>query len=207
MPATPFLTRFLLCAVLCAGPAHALTVEVVAPEEIKALMMQHLETARSARLGERMDAEEMARLQRQSELTARDLLATEGYFSPQVESAVEWLGDDWRVDYLIVPGVRTRVRSVKLEFDGGLKTAEDKAGLRARIERNFLLKQGMPFRQADWDAAKLLVLQPLLLESYPTAQIAASEARIDPAAHAADLTLTIDSGPVFVYGALVIKGI
>ncbi|NDP48220.1 MAG: outer membrane protein assembly factor [Sulfuriferula multivorans] len=194
-------------AALCAGPAHALTVEVVAPEEIKALLMQHLETARAARLGERMDAEEMARLQRQSELTARDLLATEGYFSPQVESAVEWLGDDWRVDYLIVPGVRTHVRSVKLGFDGGLKTDENKARLRARIERSFPLKQGMPFRQADWDTAKLVVLRPLLVDTYPTAQIAASEARIDPAAHAADLTLTVDSGPAFVYGAPVITGV
>ncbi len=207
MPDTPFLTRLLLCAVLCAGPAHALTVEVVAPEEIKTLMMQHLETARSARLGERMDAEEMARLQRQSELTARDLLATEGYFSPQVESAVEWVGDDWRVDYSIVPGVRTQVRSVKLDFDGGLKMGEDNAGLRARIERSFLLKQGMPFRQADWDKAKLMVLRSLLGDVYPTARIAASEARIDPAAHAADLTLTVDSGPAFVYGAPVIKGV
>jgi len=204
---TPSFKALVFLAALCAGSAHALTVEVVAPEEIKTLMMQHLETARAARLGERMDAEEMARLQRQSELTARDLLATEGYFSPQVESAVEWLGDDWRVDYLIVPGVRTLVRSVKLGFDGGLKTGEDKAKLRARIERSFSLKPGMPFRQADWDTAKLVVLRPLLVDTYPTARIAASEARIDPAAHAADLTLTVDSGPAFVYGVPVIKGV
>ena len=206
LPASIFKTLLFLAA-LCAGQAHALTVEVAAPDEIKALLMQHLETARAARLGERLDAEEMARLQRQSEQTARDLLATEGYFSPQVESAVEWLGDDWRVDYRIVPGVRTQVRSVKLGFDGGLKTGEDKARLRARIERSFSLKPGMPFRQADWDTAKLVVLRPLLVDTYPTARIAASEARIDPAAHAADLTLTVDSGPAFVYGAPVITGV
>ena len=41
---------------------------------------------------------------------------------------------------------------------------------------------------------------------YPTAQLAASEARIDPAAHAADLTLTVDSGPAFFYGEPVISG-
>ncbi|MHB1053104.1 MAG: autotransporter assembly complex protein TamA [Thiobacillus sp.] len=206
MPASIF-KNLLFLAALCAGSAHALTVEVVAPEEIRRLLMQHLETARAARLGERMDAEEMARLQRQSELTARDLLATEGYFSPQVESAVEWLGDDWRVDYRIVPGVRTLVRSVKLGFDGAWKTGEEQATLRARIERSFPLKPGMPFRQADWDTAKLVVLRPLLVDTYPTARIAASEARIDPAAHAADLTLTLDSGPAFVYGALVITGV
>jgi translocation and assembly module TamA len=202
----PFLKALLVLAALCAGTAHALTVEVVAPDELKPLLMQHLDTARAARLGERMDAEEIARLQRQSEQTARELLATEGYFSPQVESAVEWLGDDWRVDYRIDPGVRTQVRSVKLDFDGDLKTSTDKDKLREQITRSFSLKQGMPFRQADWETAKQVVLRPLLAGAFQTARIAASEARVDPAAHAADLTLTVDSGPAFFYGEPAISG-
>lgn len=176
------------------------------PDTLKPMLMQHLETARAARLGERMDAEEIARLQRQSEQTARELLATEGYFSPQVESAVEWLGDDWRVDYRIDPGVRTQVRSVKLDFDGDLKTGTDKDKLRERVTRSFSLKQGMPFRQADWETAKQVVLRPLLAGAYQTARIAASEARVDPASHAADLTLTVDSGPAFFYGEPVVSG-
>ena len=205
MPAR-LLKALLLLAALCATPAHALTVEVDAPDALKALLMQHLETARAARSGEKLDADEIARLQRQSDLTARDLLATEGYFSPRVESVVERVGDDWRVDYRIEPGTRTTIRNVTLVFDGALKTRADAAGLRGRIERSFSLKQGMPFRQADWDAAKLAVLRPLLASRYPAAQLAASEARIDPAAQAADLTLTIDSGPVFFYGEPVISG-
>jgi translocation and assembly module TamA len=205
LPAHLFKTLLLLAA-LCATPAHALTVEVEAPDELRTLLMQYLETARAARLDEKLDAEEMARLQRQSELTARDLLATEGYFSPQVESAVKRQGDDWRVDYRIDPGPRTTVRKVTLVFDGALKTRADAAGLRGRIEHTFSLKQGMPFRQADWDAAKLAVLRPLLAGRYPAAQLAASEARIDPDKQAADLTLTIDSGPAFFYGEPVISG-
>ena len=62
-------------------------MEVEAPDELKPLLMQYLETARAARLGETLDEEEMARLRGVSELTARELLATEGYFSPQVDSA------------------------------------------------------------------------------------------------------------------------
>lgn len=196
----------MLLAVLCAMPVHALTVEVEAPDELKALLMQYLETARAARLGETLDAEEMARLQRQSELTAADLLATEGYFSPQVDSAVERVGDDWRVSYQVNPGTRTTVRSVKLDFQGALKTRPGAARLRARIESNFSLKPGMPYRQADWVAAKNSMLGPLLTGRYPVAQITASEARIDPAAHAADLTVTVDSGPAFFYGDPVISG-
>lgn len=196
----------LLLAALCAGQAHALTVEVVAPDDLKILLMKYLETARAARLDEKLDAEEMARLQRQSDLTARDLLATEGYFSPQVDSAVEWLAGDWRVDYRIVPGARTQVRSVQVTVDGDLKTRDDAARLQARIENGFSLKQDMPFRQADWEIAKLALLRPLLADTYPMARITASEARIDPAVRAADLTLTVDSGPAFFYGEPVISG-
>src|SRR5512135_3103530 len=132
------LFKFLIVlAMLYATPAHALTEEVNAPDEIKALLTQHLETARAARQGEKLDAEEIARLQQQSEQTARDLLATEGYFSPQVESAVVRVGDDWRVVYRVDPGVRTTVRSVKLIFEGSLKTRADAAALRDRIARSF----------------------------------------------------------------------
>ncbi len=196
----------LLFAALCASPAHALTVEVTAPDALKPLLMQYLDVARAARQDEKPDAEEIVRLQRQSDLTARDLLATEGYFSPQVTSTVERIDDDWRVDYRIDPGPRTTVRSVALTFDGALKTRADAAGLRGRIERSFSLKPGMPFRQADWNTAKVGVLRPLLARTYPTAKLAASEARIDPAERAADLTLTIDSGPAFFYGEPVISG-
>ncbi|MBZ0069562.1 MAG: autotransporter assembly complex protein TamA [Thiobacillus sp.] len=203
---TPFFKALVLLAALCAGTAHALTVEVVAPDELKPLLMQHLETARAARLGEKLDAEEIARLQRQSELTARELLATEGYFSPLVESAVEWLDGDWRVDYRVDPGVRTLVRSVKLDFEGALKVGADRDRLRERITRSFSLKPGMPFRQADWESAKQVVLRPLLSGAFQTARIAASEARVDPASHAADLMLTVDSGPAFFYGEPAISG-
>lgn len=195
-----------LLAALCATSAHALTVEVDAPVAIKRLLTQHLETARAARLGEKPDAEEVARLQRQSELTARDLLATEGYFSPQVESTAKQSGDDWQMIYRIVPGPRTVVRSVKLVFDGAVNARADAANPRARIERAFSLKTKMPFRQADWEAAKLAALRPLLSSMYPAARIAASEARVDPTAQSADLTLTVDSGPAFFYGAPVIGG-
>lgn len=196
----------LFFAVFAASPACALTVAIDAPGEIEALLTQHLETARAARLGETPGVEEMARLQRQSEQTARDLLATEGYFSPQIDSAVERVGDGWRVEYRVVPGPRTKVRDVALIFDGALKTGDDGTPLRRRIERSFPLKSGMPFRQADWDAAKLAVLQPLLGGAYPAAGLAASEARIDPAARTADLTLTIDSGPTFFYGEAIVSG-
>ncbi len=205
MPAPIFRTLLFLAA-LSPAPVYALTVSVDAPEPIKALLTQHLETARAARLGEQPDAEELARLRRQSEDTARELLATEGYFSPQITSTLMG-GDAAQLDYRIEPGPRTTVRSVELSFAGAVQAGAGSSGLRGRIERNFALQPGMPFRQADWDAAKVNVLRALLAGAYPAARVATSQARIDPAAQAADLTLTIDSGPAFHYGAVQIQGI
>ena len=190
---------------LCATHAHALTVEVDAPNELKALLTQHLETARAARLGETLDEAELARLRSLSADTARELLATEGYFSPQVDSTLTRVEDDWVLRYAVTPGPRTRVRSVKIDFTGALAGA-DEARLRGRTERGFALQAGMPFRQVDWNAAKAALLGPLLTTRYPAARLAASEARIDPATQTADLMLTVDSGPAFFYGAPVISG-
>jgi translocation and assembly module TamA len=191
-----------LTTALVALPAHALTVTIDAPDALKPLLEQHLEASRAARQGESPDAEEVLRLQRQSDETARMLLATEGYFSPVVSSELRL--DTLR--YAVTPGPRTEVRTVTVRFEGALKSDADSSRLRTRIERGFALKRGMPFRQADWDTAKAGVLAPLVSGRFLAARITASEARIDPAARAADLTVTLDSGPEFFYGEPVISG-
>jgi translocation and assembly module TamA len=193
------------CFALCAPPAHALTVDVAAPDALKALLMQHLDAARAARLGEALDEEELTRLRAVSEDTARELLATEGYFSPQIESTLTRQGDDFVLRYAVTPGPRTHVRSVKIDFIGALAETEHERR-RQRVEARFTLKPGMPFRQADWTAAKAALLSRLLAGRYPAAQLASGEARIDPATHSADLVLVVDSGPAFYYGEPVISG-
>lgn len=196
MPIRAVLNFLLLALALSAAPAHALRVAIDAPDELKPLFEAHLEAARAAKLGDTPDAEELARLQRQSDETARELLATEGYFSPTI--TISLTGEVLRV--AVTPGPRTRIQTVRVRFEGALKNRGADARLRTRIEQGFALKVGMPFRQADWTQAKTGALAPLLAGHYLAAQIAASEARIDPVAQAADLSVTVDSGPAFFYG-------
>jgi translocation and assembly module TamA len=196
----------LLLSALCAVPVHALEVEVDAPDELEALLLQHLETSRAARSGETLDEAELARLRDVSEASARELLATEGYFTPQIRSTLTRTGDDWLIRYVVIPGPRTRVRDVDIRFEGALADNPEETRLRGRTERAFELEPPMPFRQADWAKAKLTLLRPLLSNRYPAARLAASEARIDPATQSADLSVTVDSGPAFYYGPLAITG-
>lgn len=178
------------------------------------MLEQYLETARAARLGEALTEDELLRLQQTSLQTARELLATEGYFSPQITSSIEGAGAERVVRYDVVPGPRTLIGAVNIRFEGALtadrqtqdKTSQRTTRLRERIERDFALKPGMPFRQADWNVAKVSALRPLLRVSYPAARLASSEAQVDPATQRATLSLVIDSGPAFFYGPVQISG-
>src|SRR5574340_1730677 len=114
------LNALLLLVMLFAMPAHALTVTVDAPEELEALLTQHLEAARAARRGETLDEVELLRLRELGVETARELLATEGYFSPQIESSLVQTEGDWVMHYAVTPGPLTRVRMLKIGFEGGL---------------------------------------------------------------------------------------
>ncbi|MDP1929347.1 MAG: autotransporter assembly complex family protein [Thiobacillus sp.] len=213
------LPPFVLLALigLVSASAHALEVRVDAPKEFKPMLEQYLETARAARLGEALTEEELLRLQQISLQTARELLATEGYFSPQITSTIEGAGAGQVVRYTVVAGPRTLIDAVSIRFEGALMergrtdAGQDKLDprnkrLRERIQANFALKPGMPFRQADWNVAKTTALRPLLLNAYPAARLASSEAKIDPATQRATLSLVIDSGPAFFYGPLQISG-
>jgi translocation and assembly module TamA len=65
----------------------------------------------------------------------------------------------------------------------------------------------MRFTQSEWDAAKLAALRELTTVRYPVGKLADSRADIDPETHSARLSVTLDSGPAFKAGDMVISGL
>ena len=63
------------------------------------------------------------------------------------------------------------------------------------------------FRQETWTAAKELAVATLAASPYAAAKLTASEARIDPAARSADLSVAIASGPPFRVGGIDVQGL
>jgi translocation and assembly module TamA len=138
----------------------------------------------------------------------QNLLATEGYFSSKVDYQVVPEPGNSTARFNVTLGPVTQVDTVEIRMIGSI--AEGSHADATRIEnlkRRWRLKLGEPFTQKAWSDAKEALLKPLLNRDYPAAKIVQSEAEINPEQHKATLTVEIDSGPFFTFGALQITGL
>lgn len=186
---------------------QAYRVDVVAPAPVKAAVERSLDLVRWQSYAE-ITPEFFDLLVADARSQARDAAEAQGYFSAQVTSEVDRSTSPATVRIRIEPGDATTVASVELTVVGAAAVdAPHGAALIARTQAGWSLPKGTVFRQADWAAAKAGAVQTLGSDRYAAARLVDSKADIDPAAHAAALTVTIDSGPPFRFGALDIKGV
>jgi translocation and assembly module TamA len=139
---------------------------------------------------------------------AREAVATAGYFTAHVDVAVDRTTDPFTVTLAVAPGPPTRIADVRIAVTG---PADDDGGAGAaavaRLRTEWGLPPGAIFRQSAWDRAKTRAVATLAASPYAAASIAASEARIDPQAERADLSLEIASGPPFRVGRVDVRGV
>ena len=198
-----------LPASAAAAPAPAaFELDIQAPDEIRAVLQRHLELLRYRELTD-LSESELARLLTAARQNTQELVATLGYFSPDIRiemrpadsgPAAHW------VTLTVAPGAPTLVSEIRVEFSGPI--ADDPAARlqRQQIEGNWSLRPGMRFTQARWDSAKQQALRQLTRQRYPAGQVATSLADVDPVQRSANLTLRLASGPAYRLGALVISG-
>jgi len=148
------------------------------------------------------------RLAREAEAQTREAVSTLGYFSPDVSVAIDRGTKPVTVTLRVVPGTPTRVGAVRIGVDGPAAN-DGGAGERAiaTLRRDWGLPQGAQFNQTAWDRAKTRAVQTLEASPYAAAAITASEARIDPSAYDAALSVDIASGPPFRIGTIEVTGV
>jgi translocation and assembly module TamA len=193
---------------LAAGAASGqgtLQVELQAPESVRELLERHVRVlSRPDQTVPEALADRIA-LMRRTRREVAELLATEGYFSPQIELE-RTTRERWAL--VVVPGERAHVTEVELAFEGHLAAEGDEfARRRDALRRAWLLPPGAPFRQSAWDAAKQQLLDAVAVRDYAAARISASRATVDPEAASVRLAVTIDSGPPFFIGPLEVTGL
>ena len=187
--------RVMLLTIASAACAVASAVEIrfKAPENVNELVQQYIELE-----VDEADADDPTvrdTLLHQARDDVRELLATEGYFTP----TVRW-GD--RLLITIETGPATEIGDVDLRVSGPVESARIE-----QLKKQWTLTTGMRFTQQRWDEAKQNLLRNLTDRDFPAARIVDSKALIEPEHLRANLSVHIDSGPAYVYGPLQIKGL
>ena len=187
------------------------TVRIDAPRNLRELLENNLDLMRW-RGNARMDLEQLQRLVRVAPEQVKTLIATEGYYTPQVSAGLDTSGSKPVARVIVEPGQPVNVTDVDIELRGfaaadkgtGSTTAPlDAAALRT----TWTLPVGERFRTADWEGAKRGLLRRVTQTRFPRAQLLDSSATVDPDKHTAVLKVVLDSGPEVRLGALKIEGL
>jgi translocation and assembly module TamA len=200
-----------------AGPVRApqFRLEVAAPADLRALLLQHLDLARLQKAADvdELTRGEIDRLIGAASSQALSLLQTEGYFNPVVK--VQRLDDASEPPLLLMsvePGPRATISRLTLEIQGGLPE-QQAAGERQAdeladaIQAEWALQPGTPFTQSAWDSAKNRVLATLRANGYLSASWAGTAAQVNTEDDSVRLFLVADSGELFRVGSIRIAGL
>jgi translocation and assembly module TamA len=207
----------LALSMAAAGPAlaqpaaqrPAFVLDLQAPPAVRPLLERHLDLQRYRQVSDLDDAE-LARLLVLAERDTRELLATQGYFTPRLEIRRETgAGGIPRVLIDVQPGEATTVVSVDVGFEGDIRDSADPAAARQRndIGARWSLPAGRRFTQEAWDDAKSGALRELVARRYPAGRVSYSLADVDAATSRARLGIRLDSGPLFRLGDLRVSGV
>ena len=177
-------------------------------EDIRDFLLQHLDLQRYRSLSD-LDETELARLLRDADVQARELLGTLGFFKPTLRWSQDKsvnTGSLGRVLLDVDTGPAARISEVQWQWLGAVGVdAEGQAQLKA-IEQQWALPAGETFSQNAWSRAKNQALRQLLAERYPWGRILHSLALVDESTNQVRLWLTLDSGPAVKLGGLQISG-
>lgn len=186
---------------------QAYRVEIAAPGPVKAAVERSLDLVRWQSYAE-ITPEFFDLLVADARSQARDAAEAQGYFSAIVTSDIDRSTTPATVRLRIEPGEPTTVASVDLIVVGTAVLGDSVASeLVERMRKDWSLPKGAVFRRADWTAAKTGAVQVFAVDRYAAARLVESRADVDPETHTAALSVTIDSGPPFRFGALDVTGV
>jgi translocation and assembly module TamA len=204
-----------LCAILMATLAFAqgnvrggnYNVRIDAPAPLKTLLEQNLDLMRwRGHAG--LDLSQLQRLVKVAPEQVKTLVATEGYYSPTVSASLETGGARPVAHVIVDPGPPTLVGDVDIELQGFVPFDKGSAPIdTALLRSHWSLPVGARFRQAAWEEAKRALVRSVMQSRFPRAQLASSQATVDPDARRAKLKVVVDSGPEMRFGELRIEGL
>jgi translocation and assembly module TamA len=190
-----------------ADAAVRYSVKVVAPSAIEGTISAAVDLVRWQDYAD-MTEDLLDRLAREALPQAREAAATQGFFSAQVELTIDRKPTPVAITLTVAAGEPTLVTDTALvvigpaQFD--IPTGTDAI---AKIQHDWALPVGDVFRQSAWSSAKDRAVGGLAASPYAAAKLVTSEAKIDPEARSAELSVEISSGPAFHFGDVDVRGL
>ncbi len=187
----------------------AFDIRIEAPPELRGMLERHIQLQRYRAVTD-LDEAELARLVVLAESDVRNLVGTLGYFSPDIRITRSAPASQRPTIVVAVdPGEATTIFKVGVSLKGDIGDSPDAdaKSQRAAIERNWRLPPGRRFTQDAWDSAKTQSLRELVARRYPAGQISYSLADVDALSGTANLSLTLNSGPLYRLGDMQVSGI
>jgi len=182
-------------------------IELKVPVSQRKLLEENLDLYHW-RDGERMNEAQLQRLVRMAPEQIRNLLSTDGYYSPRIEAKTKLKNDRWVVSLVVDPGEPVHVATISLRVTGPVNNDPDEASARVeKMRADWSLPAGAVFRHDDWESAKRNALKAMLLEGYPAASITDSRAAVNQTTRSAELDITLESGPLFTFGEMELQGL
>ncbi len=187
-------------------PAYTWRVELDAPQAVRPLLEKYLDLYRYRGYPE-VDAALLERLVARTTEETGQLLATEGYFSPQIEISSTGDQNAGLVRLRVIPGPQATIITADIKITGAITSDAAADPNPVQISARWRLPSGSTFRQTAWDNAKEALLRELLFNGYPAARISSSTAEVEPQSGQVTVAVIIDSGPLFRFGPLEITGL
>lgn len=174
-----------------------------APEEIEDFLNKHLKLPTEPFVNSAEEKNFLYRTQQE----IRELLKSEGYFSSVITVSRESKENGNKPHLKIDPGKVTRVGEISIAFRGVIAEESRYQDRIQLLRASWSLKQKERFRSSDWEQAKSILVSMVASEEFAAAYLVTSQATVDPERAQADLSVVIDSGPVFYFGELEITGL
>ncbi len=145
--------------------------------------------------------DQLRRAHRRAEKEIRSALEPFGYYSPKIETSLKQENGKWLALYTIDAGSPVVVETVAIEIEGEGKNDANFEKLR----RDFPLRAGSTLVHSQYDAGKRALMRYALDNGYLDAKFLKHEIAVNRGAARATVSLQIDSGPRYRFGAIEFK--
>ena len=141
------------------------------------------------------------RLHKQAPQDIREALQPYGYYIPEIQADLTEVEGKWLATYTVDLGTPVAINKKDIQWSG---EGSDQPVFQRSIE-DYNKNAGNILVHADYETAKNTFMNTALSQGYPKAKFIKSEWLIDLDKNSADLTLHMDTGPLYYFGDITFK--